>query len=124
MAINSCTINAFTINSARCRRPNLFRPPVPTSIIGTNNRNLSLDFATRFPQLVKHIDYRREDEQLEPLTFEQPFFTVTAELLGSVGTQQLDAANRLDFVIVTDLQVGPPRFEQDITVNILDFKVN
>ncbi len=119
MAINACTINAFTINSARCRRPNLFPPDPVVPILGTNNRNLSIAFAERYPHLVRHTEHEVEDHP--PLQFEQPFITVTAEFMGETGAQTLEATQHLEFVTVVDLHIG--EHAPDITVNISDLSI-
>lgn len=117
MAINSCTINAFTINSLRCRRPDLFRPLPPVdTVAGTNNGHIRDTFAIQHPDLVRHI----ENEPV--LQFEQPFVTVTAELMGETGSQTLEAKQQLEFAVVTDLTIGEGRNE-DVAVNISDFTI-
>ena len=122
MAINACTINAFTINSARCRRPNLFPPNPPQQILGTNNSSVSIGFAKQYPHLVRHVEHDIEDHP--PLVFEQPFITVSAELLGSAGSQTIEAKQQLEFVSVIDLKVGEPIKQTAVSVNISDFKID
>ncbi len=120
MAINSCSINAFTINSARCRRPNLFPPnPPAVTVFGTNNSSVAVDFAKRYPHLVRHTEHELDDHP--PLQFEQPFITVTAEFMGQTGTHTLEAKPHLEFVSVVDLKISEP--SPDITVNISDFSI-
>jgi hypothetical protein len=117
MAINACSINAFTIDAARCRRSNLFRPPVgPT--FGNGNGTVRDKFAEVRPHL---FDKERTPEP--QLYFEQPFITVTAELLGSKGLQTVEAKPQLEFVVVTALEIGEPEEAQAITVNILDLSI-
>lgn len=58
----------------------------------------------------------RPDEK--PQIIEQPFITVTAEIMGLAGSETLDVVNRLDFVTVTDLQFedsGDPGLSVNIT---------
>lgn len=126
MAINFCTLTNSTIDTFCGNRRQLILDRLieekknQTNFIGTNNSSVRIDFAQRFPHLIRHV----EDEDRTPLNFEQPFHTVTVELFGDTGTHQLDTTSRLDFVVVTDLQVGPPRLHDDVVVNISDFKVN
>ena len=51
---------------------------------------------------------------------EQPFITVKVEFMGLVGSQTIEASNRLDFVVVSDLEIndGP-----EITVNISEMEI-
>lgn len=116
MAINACSINAFTIAAARCRRPNLFRPPVgPT--FGNGNGSVRDQFAQYRPQLF-------DKEHVEPqLYFEQPYISVMAELLGTKGLQTVEAKPQLEFVVVTGLEIGEPEEAKAITVNILDLSI-
>lgn len=117
MAINACSINAFTIDAARCRRPNLFRPPVgPT--FGNGNGTVRDEFAQFYPHL-----FDREREPEPQLYFEQPFISVAAELLGAKGIQTVEAKPQLEFVVVTGLEIGEPEEVQAITVNILDLSI-
>lgn len=119
MAINSCTIDSFTLD-AFCspRRGMIFDrlvdelhpvTPVVSSARG-NPRVLRDTFQMPRP-------FEIDDRQT--LTFEQPFVTVTAEILGLSGTdtQDVQAANT-DFVTVTGLDFGSD--ETQISVNILD----
>lgn len=120
MAINACSINAFTINGARCRTPNLFRPAPVVGIIGTNNRNVSNDFARQYPHLIRHSEHEVPQPHLE---FEQPYITVSAELMGETGSQTLEAKVQMEFVSVTDIQFSEGSVAPDITVNISDISI-
>lgn len=56
----------------------------------------------------------------DPLVYEQPLITVTAELDGVRGSQTIEVTSKMDFVFVTDLT-----FENTstVTVNILDLEI-
>jgi hypothetical protein len=129
MAINFCTLTNSTIDTFCGNRRQLILdrlleeryPPAPPPVLGTNNSSVREALVRQRPEL-----FRRpaEEEELTQLTFEQPFITVTAELLGTTGTHQLDAATRLDFVVVTNLRIGERhQLEATVAVNISDFKV-
>ena len=119
MAINSCTINSFTLNSARCRRAIIIPPEPPVTSLGTNNAHVSVAFAKQHPHLVRHAEYEIEDQP--QLKFEQPFITVTAELMGEVGTHTLESSTQLEFVSVINLHIS--EYTSDDTVNILDTSI-
>lgn len=117
MAINACTINFYTINSAGCRRPFPVRPPSPGAFIGTNNQSISKDFARFRPDLTRHVD---EPTEL-PWTFEVPLITVTAELGGQVGKHSLNTLQSLEVVMASDLTIDAQA--ASISVNIYDLKI-
>lgn len=129
MAINFCTLTNSTIDTFCGNRRQIILdrllreryPPAPPAVLGTNNASVREALVRQRPEL-----FRRpvEDDERAPLTFEQPFITVSAELLGATGKQQLDAATRLDFVVVTNLKIGERRQQEaTVAVNISDFKV-
>lgn len=124
MSINGCSINAFTIDTRRCRDRfadllPIFRPlipPIPVSS-GSNPRVLRDTFT--MPR-----QFEIQDEPI--LTFEQPIVSVTVEFYGFLGvdTQDVSSTN-VDFVTVTNLEVqGIPKItsndEPTISVNIFD----
>jgi len=126
MSINFCTLTGSTLDTFCGNRRSIIvnqlltekYPPAP-SAPGTNNHHVSTDFARRYPHLVQHVEH----EEIKPLTFEQPFITVSAELLGDVGTQTLEAKVQMEFATVTDLKIGDSPAPQDISVNISDFSI-
>ena len=115
MAINSCSINGFTLHGRRCSDKfaalvPILHPPIVAST-GTNPRVLRDTF-----QLPRQF----EIEDQPHLTFEQPIITVTAEIFGVSGSDTQDvSAAQLDFVTVTDLELEPTL---SIDVNITDLK--
>jgi len=142
VSINFCTINTSSINAFCANRraiviDNLIRDKY-TQFLGTNNSSISQQFVKLRPDLVQHVIDDLEPHQLQ---FEQPFITVTAELLGEVGTQQLEAAVQSTFVAAFDLAIGlaggklqvsaeelkivPPwkLEEPEISVNITEFEI-
>lgn len=129
MSINFCTLTGSTLDTFCGNRRQLVLdrlldekyPTPPAVTLGTNNRNVSIDFAKRYPHLTRHV----EDDDVKTLEFEQPFIIVTAELLGIKGEQRLDADRNLNFVVVTDLQLmstAAPK-QVDLAVNITDFRM-
>ena len=129
MAINFCTLTNSTIDTFCGNRRQLILdrlleeryPPAPPPVLGTNNSSIRESLVRQRPDLLRRPV---EDDERAPLTFEQPFITVAAELMGVKGVQQLDAAARLDFVVVTNLKIGEGyREESTVSVNISDFKV-
>ncbi len=128
MSINFCTLTGSTLNTFCGNRRQIIvdrlleekYPPVP-AFLGTNNSSVSIDFAKRYPHLVRHVE---ADEETPVLRFEQPFVTVTAELLGDQGTHQLEVEPHLHFVMVTDFRLVSVAPKQDeVVVNISDFEV-
>lgn len=132
MSINFCTLTGSTLDTfcGNSRQIILDRlldekyatPPVQP-FIGTNNSSVSKDFTKKFPHLVRHAV---EDDERPVLTFEQPFITVSAELMGATGSQQQEVTPRLDFVVASDLNISKTTTskEVELSVNISDFTVS
>jgi len=64
--------------------------------------------------------FRSQDLPHNVQPVEQPFITVTAEIFGMVGSQTLEASARLDFVLVTDLEINTL---PEIAVNISEMEI-
>lgn len=121
MSINFCTINSSSINAFCASRrsiiiDNLIEDKYGKPFIGTNNSSVSTQFAKLRPDLVQHVIDELEPQQLQ---FEQPFITVSVELLGSVGTQQLEAAPQNEFVAVYNLSVGEAKGKMNVEASDL-----
>lgn len=58
------------------------------------------------------------DQNVPPI--EQPFITVTVELYGKVGSETQEMSARLDFVVVTDLEINS---ETAVSVNISEMEI-
>lgn len=124
MAINACTIDGFTINSKSCAdkfavlipilHPTTPPPPGPEGGFGIGRR----------PQAQQALQRPYEIEDREPLVFEQPDITVTAEFMEFTGsdTQSVNS-NQLDFVTITNFEVDEAEAAVPITVNITDLKI-
>ena len=145
MSINYCTIGTNTVDGfcgtqrakvlARLIAEKYTATPVPNPRPGSGGISFGPGPAilpgTSFrpgwiqpqqPDLRSRTYYpdRQTDLNKDTLPFEQPFITVTAELFGARGSQTLEATTRLDFVIVTDLEIN----HQDvITVNISEMEI-
>ena len=104
MAINACSINAFTINGRQCRTNiaaliTRLHPPA----IGGNAR------AERYTPYV-------EREERPTLVYEQPIVSVTVEILGFIGTDTQDVtATSADIVVLTNLELGGEQPSVNIT---------
>ena len=122
MSINFCTltnasVDTFCGNRRSVVLNNLLQkkyPPVVTST-GGGSYQVRNEFAFNRPE-----QFVRPEEQ-RVLQFEQPFITVSAELMGMTGMQQIDLAPQLEFVVISDLQFPEPT--SSVTVNITDFSL-
>jgi hypothetical protein len=126
MSINSCTVDMESINGfcgkqrskmiALLRETRGINPPVyipdepivpPAVIKYGGSGGVAPRFIPRMP---------------EPLSrefpVEQPIITVSAEIFGIKGFESLEVTSRLDFVIVTDLEVT-----QAITIEISQMEI-
>lgn len=56
------------------------------------------------------------DRNLPPV--EQPYITVRAEIFGMFGSETVETVSRLDFVVVTDLEIG-----SEVEVNISEMEI-
>lgn len=117
MAINTCTINGFTIHGRNCRDKfaslvPILHPPVITSTVKSSPRVLRDSFVP---------PPRFEFEDKPVLSFEQPWITVEVVLDGVTHSQQLDNKPQMHFVTVTGLEITRPAVtttEEQDTVNI------
>lgn len=135
MSINYCTIGKNSIDGfcGNQRAKVLSRliheaghdiivvPPTPTPRPSSGGTSIGIRSGFDFRPDVRSPPFRREPEAQRPLQpQEQPFITVSAEILGMKGQETLEVSPRLDFVTVTDLEIneGP-----EITVNISDMEI-
>ena len=119
MSINACSIDASSVNTFCSPRrgivfnnlSNILHPTTPPFVQSGSSRVLRDTF-------IAPPEFEIDDRPT--ITFEQPEVTIAVELLGTVGAEtQNVAAPQLDFVTVTNLEVG--EVEPIIAVNITDF---
>lgn len=123
MAINACTINGFTLHARRCasqweRLIPVLHPFPPGGDGGAGGAAAGNKYA-KVPQYAPYEIDDRPD-----LTFEQPFITVSVEILGfsGVDTQEVSAMDT-DFVSVSDFSVGEKELIQQVGVNITNLRI-
>jgi len=131
MPLNACTIDGFTLHGKNCRNkfatlvPILHPPVPPVAIVGGNGRVLRDGF-----NIPRPFDF---EEERPTLVYEQPQITVTVKFDGITAAQTLDNAPQLDFVSIAGFSIKTATLdtgiifytdvEDEVTVNILDFKV-
>lgn len=113
MAINACSINAFTIDGWRCRNRFYDLAAILHPVVGTNPRVLRDTYQQR--------PFEIEDEKQQ--VFEQPIVTVSVEFYGASNSESQDVSvQQLDFVTVTDFKVKGINSASNISVSISDFR--
>jgi len=101
MSINACSINRNTINALCRRRQQVVVQPV----IGHASTGVK-------PQ----VDWIRPDIEQPVHSFEQPFITVTVELMGRTGTQTLDVVStQQHLVTATDFSVATGELHVEVS---------
>lgn len=120
MSINFCTLTNSSVDTFCGNRRSIVLGNLINqkyAQIGTNNSSVRDSFAKQRPDLVHHV----EDDDRQPLVFEQPFITVEVWMDGIRQAQTLEAVQHLDFVTVTDLSVSTRDASE--SVNILDLTI-
>jgi hypothetical protein len=120
MAINSCTIDSFTVNTfCSPKRGAIFNKLIlelhPTAPITSSASGSARAIRDTFQYQPFEIDDR------ETLTFEQPFVTVTVSGVLFSGSETQEMNSNLDFVTVTGISFGSA--DEELYVNISDFKI-
>jgi len=137
MSINYCTIgldriDGFCGNQRAKVLARLIReagheiivvPPTPTPRPGGSGGSTiggGFNFRPNVFQPGQPWQQPRQDIDQNLPQREQPYITVTAEIMGMRGSETIEATARLDFVIVSDLEIneGP-----EITVNISEMEI-
>lgn len=132
MSINFCSINATRIDGfcGTQRAKVLARliheaghdevivvPPKPTPRPHSGGTTIGGNF--NFRPNVQPPTFRPDiDQNLPPV--EQPYITVTADILGMRGSETIEATSRIDFVVVTDLEINAG---SDTSVNISNTEI-
>jgi len=131
MAINYCTLSGYTLDTfcGNIRQKVLDRlidekyPDIPVPPHGGGGGagtrpGWSFPYHTPFQPPTE-----REEDDLQ-LPLEQPFVTVSAQLLGASGAQTLEMKQQLDFVVVVGLKVDDADLPPVVAVNITDFNIS
>ena len=106
-------------------------PPQPPRPIGGGS---AIGGGFNFHPAVQQPMYRPPDINDKPLPpVEQPIITVSAKIFDMFGSETLEATQRLDFVVVTDLEFGSSptvavtelqmNVAPEITVNISEMEI-
>lgn len=129
MAINYCTISSNTVDGfCNAQRAKVLarlideaghgsvQPPTPHGHGGTGG----ISHGPTPGRPIYSPQYRLPQVDREPLTYEQPFITVTADIFAFHGSETQETTVRLDFVTVTDLEINS---EDVVTVNITEMEI-
>jgi len=125
MAINSCTVNTYSVNGLNCSRRSV--------IIQDLINKLTVRPETGGQQHVNPVKqsdfkktdinvFRREREEQIVYDFEQPYITVTVTFNGKQFVQTIDKTP-LDDIILVNVKGLEFSLPESILVNISDIKV-
>lgn len=118
MSINYCTLANTSID----RFCNPTRGKVFARLVAAAHPvQPSVPKAGHGSQNIRRQDWSKPDFSVPPVpSTEQPVIGVAVEIFGFNGVETQDAAQRLDFVVVTDLEFGA---DGAVSVNISDLEI-